>query len=106
MAAPTAAPTTLPIPPTITTTSEASSSRVSSPGTIDSSTAPMTPPKPARPAPIAKVVANTRLTLTPTAASIPRSSTPARIIMPMRVRLRNSHSATPITTPIGSSDSR
>ena len=63
MAAPMAAPTTLPMPPTITTTSEASSSRVSSPGTIDSSTAPMTPPRPARPAPIANVVANTRLLL-------------------------------------------
>ena len=29
---------------------------------------------------------------------MPRSSTPARIIMPMRVRVRNSQSATPTTT--------
>ena len=42
------------MPPTMTTISDASSSRVSSPGTIDSSTAPITPPKPARPAPIAE----------------------------------------------------
>jgi hypothetical protein len=106
MAAPMAAPITLPMPPTITTTSEASNNRVSSPGTIESSTAPMTPPRPARPAPIAKVVANTRFTLTPAAASIARSSTPARIIMPTRVRLRKSHSATPITMPIGRSERR
>src|SRR3981189_342767 len=54
MLAPIAAPTTLPMPPTITTTSEASSMRMSSPGTMESSTAPITPPKPARPAPLAK----------------------------------------------------
>jgi hypothetical protein len=53
MAAPTAAPSTLPMPPTMTTISDASSSRVSSPGTIDNSTAPITPPKPASPAPSA-----------------------------------------------------
>ena len=62
-----AAPTTLPMPPTITTMSEASSRRVSSPGAIDSSTEPITPPRPARPAPMAKVVANTRFTFTPDA---------------------------------------
>ena len=87
------------MPPTITTISEASSSRVSSPGTIDSSTAPITPPKPARPAPSMKVIANTRFTLTPAAASMPRSSTPARIIMPTRVRLSSHHRPTPIAMP-------
>ncbi len=102
MAAPIAAPTTLPIPPTITTISDASSSRVSSPGTIDSSTAPITPPRPASPAPSAKVMANTRFTLTPDADSMARSSTPARIIMPTRVRLSSSHRPTPITMPMPS----
>ncbi len=46
---------------------------------------PTTPARPARPAPIAKVMANTICTLTPEADSMPRSSTPARIIMPTRV---------------------
>ena len=80
--------------------------RVSSPGAIDSSTEPITPPRPASPAPMANVVANSLPTLIPEAASMPRSSTPARIIMPTRVRLRNSHSATPMATPIGISARR
>ena len=80
--------------------------RVSSPGAMESSTAPITPPSPARPAPMAKVAANTRFTFTPEAESMPRSSTPARIIIPTRVRLRKSHSATPMRMPIGISARR
>ena len=38
---------------------------------------------------------------TPIAARMSRSSTPARTIMPMRVRLSASHIATPITTEAG-----
>jgi len=101
-----AAPTTLPMPPTMTTTRLASSSRVSSPGTMLSSTAPITPPMPARPAPSMKVIANTRFTLTPAADSIARSSTPARIIVPTRVRLSSHHRNTPMTMPKASRLSR
>ena len=79
---------------------------MSSPGVIDSAVAPTTPPKPARPAPIAKVIANTSCTFTPHAESIARSSTPARIIIPTRVRCRKSHSATPITMEMASSTRR
>ena len=79
---------------------------MSSPGAIDSAVPPTTPAKPARPAPIAKVIANTNCTLTPEAASIPRSSTPARIIIPTGVRLRNHQSSTPMAADIASSTSR
>ena len=79
---------------------------MSSPGVIESAVAPTTPPKPASPAPIAKVIANTSCTLTPQAASIARSSTPARIIIPTRVRCRKSHSSTPITIAMASSTRR
>ncbi len=37
---------------------------------------------------------------------MPRSSTPARIIMPTRVRLRNNQSSTPMAADIASSTSR
>ena len=79
---------------------------MSSPGAIDSAVPPTTPASPASPAPIANVMANTICTLTPVADSMARSSTPARIIMPTRVRFRKSHSATPMATAVASRTSR
>ena len=94
------------MPPTMTTTSEASRKRVSSPGEIDWKVPPTTPAMPARPAPKANTRTNTSWMRTPIAARMSRSSTPARTIMPMRVRLSASHMATPITTDAAKMTSR
>ncbi len=79
---------------------------MSSPGETESALPPTTPASPAMPAPMAKVTANTSCTLTPEAASMPRSSTPARIIMPTRVFARNHHSPSPMTMAPTSTASR
>ena len=47
-----------------------------------------------------------RCTFTPEAASMPRSSTPARIIMPSRVRAKSSHRPTPMTMEASSTKMR
>ena len=73
---------------------------------MESAVPPTTPAKPASPAPSAKVMAKMRWVLTPEAWSMARSSTPARIIMPTRVRLRNSQSAMPMTMAAPSSARR
>src|SRR5205814_2028652 len=54
MSAPSAAPGIEPMPPTMTTTNEASRKRVSSPEEIDWKVPPTTPAMPAMPAPSAK----------------------------------------------------
>jgi hypothetical protein len=59
---------------------------------------PTTPATPASPAPKANTTTNTSWILTPVADSMSRSSTPARIIMPMMVLLSASHINTPMTT--------
>ena len=79
---------------------------MSSPGAMESAVPPTTPANPARPAPRANTTAKTSCTLTPEAESMSRSLTPARIIIPMRVRLRKSQRATPIPTATASTDSR
>src|SRR3954447_7269038 len=76
--APSAAPGIEPMPPTITTTSDASRKRVSSPGEIDWNVPPTTPAMPASPAPSANTSTNTSWIRTPVAARMSRSSTPAR----------------------------
>ena len=97
ISAPKAAPTIDPMPPTITTTRLASRKRVSSPGDSDWNVAPMIPAIPASPAPKPNTARNTSWMRTPEAASISRSSTPARISMPSAVRFKTSHIAMPIT---------
>ena len=96
--APSAAPVIEPMPPTMTTTREARRKRVSSPGEMDWKVPPTTPAIPARPAPKANTVTNTSWIGTPIAESMSRSSTPARTIIPMRVRLSASHIPSPMTT--------
>ena len=66
-------------------------------GDSDWNVAPMIPAIPASPAPNPNTARNTRWMRTPEAASISRSSTPARISMPSAVRFKTSHIATPIT---------
>ncbi len=62
--------------------------------------------KAGEPAPTANTMAKTMCTLTPEADSIARSSTPARIIVPMRVRLIISHKPTPMTMATASTTKR
>ncbi len=47
-----------------------------------------------------KAIANVRWMLIPSAETIARSSTPARMTMPVRVRFNQSHSETPMPTAI------
>ena len=96
--APSAAPVIEPMPPTMTTTSDASRKRMSSPGARDWNVPPTTPARPASPAPKAKTATKTSWMRMPLAASMSRSSTPARIIIPIRVRLSSHHITTPMTT--------
>jgi hypothetical protein len=60
----------------------------------------MTPPRPASADPTTKAIANVSWMLIPSAETIARSSTPARITMPVRVRFSQSHSKRPIPTAI------
>ena len=62
----------------------------------------MTPPKPARAAPTRNAIANVTWMFTPIAETICRSSTPARIVIPVRVLFSQSQSAIPTTTPTAS----
>ena len=95
-------------PPTITTTSEASRYRTclhQARSTVP--LPPMTPAEARQTGTDGKGHRRTRsCTLTPLAASIARSSTPARIIMPTRVRARNHHSPTPMAMAPTSTASR
>ncbi len=79
---------------------------MSSPGANDWNVPPTTPARPASPAPNANTAANTSWTGLPDAASMSRSSTPARTIMPMRVRFSASHISTPIATEAAKTTSR
>jgi hypothetical protein len=81
-----AAPPSEPIPPMITTTSEFRSHWPSWPGATAPCDAPTTPPKAARDEPTTNAIAKVSWMLTPRAEVIWRSSTPARITMPVRVR--------------------
>ncbi len=80
----------------ITTTSELSSQMPSVPLETAVCEVPITAPIPASIEPTKKAIAKTRWMLTPSAATIARSSTPARMTMPVRVRLSQSQSARPM----------
>jgi hypothetical protein len=82
----------------ITTISELSRNAVSCPGASEIIVPPRTPPKPASSAPMKNAPANTRFTLMPSAETMSRSSTPARTILPKRVRLITSHRSRPISS--------
>ena len=71
---------------------------MSSPGASDWKVPPTTPASPASPAPNANTMTKTSWMRTPLAASMSRSSTPARIMIPMRVRLSSHHITMPITS--------
>ena len=86
------------MPPMITTTSELSSQMPSVPLETAVCDVPITAPIPASAEPTKNAIMNTRWMLTPSAATIARSSTPARITMPVRVRLSHSQSARPMTS--------
>ena len=81
----------------ITTTSECSSHWPSAPVATPANEATITPPIPARNDPTKNVTANTMAMLMPRARTIDWSATPARITMPIRVRLSHSHSKAPTT---------
>ncbi len=74
------------MPPMITTTSELSRNCPSRPGASVPREPPKPPPSPARNEPTKKVIANVTWMLMPSACTIERSSTPALITMPVRVR--------------------
>ena len=59
----------------------------------------MTPPKPASAEPTTKAIAKVSWMLMPIAETMSRSSTPARMTIPLRVRCSQNHSAPPITSP-------
>ena len=59
---------------------------------------PITAPMPASIEPTKNAIRKTRWMLTPSAETIARSSTPARMTMPVRVRLSQIQSARPITS--------
>ena len=86
------------MPPMITTTSELSSQMPSVPLATAVCDVPITAPMPASAEPTKNAIMKTRWMLTPSAETIARSSTPARMTMPVRVRLSQSHSARPITS--------
>ena len=60
----------------------------------------MTPPKPASADPTTKAIANVSWMLMPIAETMSRSSTPARMTMPLRVLCSQNHSAAPMTRPM------
>ena len=86
------------MPPMITTTSELSSQMPSVPLETAVCDVPITAPMPASIEPTKNAIMKTRCMLTPSAETIARSSTPARMTMPVRVRLSQTHSASPITS--------
>ena len=103
---PATAPLIEPSPPMITTTSECSSHWPSAPVATPANEATITPPIPARNDPTKNVTANTIPTLIPRARTIDWSATPARMTMPIRVRLSHSHSRAPTTIEIPRMNSR
>ena len=86
------------MPPMITTTSELSRNCPSSPGASVPNEPPKPPPSPARKEPTKNAIANVIWMLIPSACTIARSSTPARITIPVRVFLSQSQSSTPTPT--------
>ena len=94
------------MPPMITTMSEFSSQFASTPGARLANEPPITPPRPASPEPTANAIANVSWMLIPIAETMSRSSTPARMTMPVRVRLSQNHSPTPTTRPMTRMTSR
>ena len=84
----------------ITTTSEFSSHWPSWPEATLPWEAPTTPPKAASAEPTTKAIANVSWMLMPSAETMARSSTPARITMPVRVRFSQTHSSRPIPIAI------
>ena len=96
--APIAAPPSDPMPPMITTISEFSRNAVSCPGASEIIVPPSTPPMPASSAPRKKAPMKIRFTLMPSAATMSRSSTPARTILPKRVRLMIRNRPSPISS--------
>ena len=84
----------------ITTTSEFSSQLASTPGARLANDPPMTPPKPANAEPTTNAIANVSWMLMPIAETMSRSSTPARMTIPVRVRFSQNHSAAPIPMPM------
>ena len=70
----------------ITTTREFTSALTSSPWPTEISEPPSTPPRPASAQPTVNAIAKISWMLTPSAETIWRSSTPARMIIPVRVR--------------------
>jgi hypothetical protein len=74
------------MPPMITTTSEFRSQRPSWPEATPACEAKTTPPNAASAEPITNAIANVIWMLIPSAEVMSRSSTPARITIPVRVR--------------------
>ena len=83
------------MPPMITTTSELSSQLESTPGARLANEPPITPPSPASAEPTKNAIANVSWMLMPRALTICRSSTPARITIPVRVFLSQTHRPSP-----------
>ena len=83
---PATAPTSDPMPPMITTTSELSSQTPSWPCEMLPWEVPTVAPSATSAAPTANAIANVTWMLIPSAEIICRSSTPARITMPVFVR--------------------
>src|SRR5919198_1195828 len=103
---PTNAPIKLPTPPRITTISASGIMSPSSPGYAERMGPPMTPPAPASAEPRQNTTVKSRETGTPTARAMSRSSTPARIIAPRRVRSRSRYKPMPASTAIATTTSR
>src|SRR3954464_10726188 len=106
MKAPTKAPTRLPTPPRITTISASGSMSASRPGYADMIGPAITPPAPASAAPRQNTVVKRRETGIPTARAMSRSSTPARIMAPKRVRSIRKYNESPTRTAIATTASR
>ena len=66
----------------------------------------MTPPRPASAEPTMNAIANVSWMLIPSAETMARSSTPARMTMPVRVRFSHSQSRRPMPTAIPRMTSR
>jgi hypothetical protein len=88
------------MPPMITTTREFSNQFASTPGARLAKEPPIAPPMPASAEPTTKATAKVNWMLMPIAETMSRSSTPARMTMPVRVRLSQNHSAAPIARPM------
>ena len=83
------------MPPMITTTSELSRNWPSRPGASVPNEPPKPPPRPARKEPTKNAIANVTWMLIPSACTMARSSTPARITIPVRVLFSQSQSSEP-----------